>query len=110
MSNEASLFKALADTTRLRLSTILAIRGETCVCSLSKILDEPDYKISRHLRVLRSTGMVKARRAGTWMHYRLVEPRCPAEAAIQEMLIKAFSKHAVITADLERIEAKLQPS
>jgi len=31
-------------------------------------------KISRHLAYLRRAGLVKARRDGKWMHYRIVEP------------------------------------
>ncbi|MBF0245632.1 MAG: metalloregulator ArsR/SmtB family transcription factor [Planctomycetes bacterium] len=107
MNHEIGLFRALADLTRLRLAVILAIRGDTCVCLLGKALGEPDYKISRHLSVLRSAGMVENRREGTWMHYRLVEPRSLAEEDIQKMLRGVFSKYEVISADLSRIESGL---
>ncbi|MFW6367212.1 MAG: ArsR/SmtB family transcription factor, partial [bacterium] len=66
MHQEAELFKALSDPTRLRLVALLALHGEVCVCAMAEALDEPDFKISRHLRVLRSAGLVAARREGTW--------------------------------------------
>jgi ArsR family transcriptional regulator len=72
---EAALLRVLSDTTRLRLAVALSLNGETCVCSLAEGLAEPEYKISRHLAVMRSAGMVEARREGTWMHYKLVQPR-----------------------------------
>src|SRR5512143_2856677 len=72
---EAALLKVLADPTRLRLAVALSRNGETCVCTLAGGLAEPEYKISRHLAVMRSAGLVEVRRAGTWMHYQLVRPR-----------------------------------
>jgi len=69
MHNETALFKVLADPTRLRLAVLLSIRGEKCVCQLVEALNEPGFKISRHLGIMRSAGMVDVRREGTWMHY-----------------------------------------
>jgi len=64
MQEEAVLFKALSDPIRLRLTILLAIRGETCVCDLARALNEPDYKISRYSGILRMAGRVEARRDG----------------------------------------------
>jgi ArsR family transcriptional regulator len=72
---EAALLKVLADPTRLRLAVALSRNGETCVCTLAEALAEPEYKISRHLAVMRSAGIVEVRRDGTWMHYKLTRPR-----------------------------------
>lgn len=71
----AGLLKALGDPTRLRLALLLARNGEMCVCHLVEATGGRQYSISRHLAVLRSAGVVSARREGTWMHYRLaVDP------------------------------------
>jgi ArsR family transcriptional regulator len=61
MENEATIFKVLADPTRLRLMVLLSIQGETCVCRLAEALNAPDFKISRHLGIMRSAGLVEAR-------------------------------------------------
>jgi ArsR family transcriptional regulator len=45
--------------------------GERCVCVLYETLDLPQPKVSRHLGVLRSAGMVATRREGLWVHYRI---------------------------------------
>src|SRR5438105_2765385 len=68
------LFQALSDRTRLRLVNLMADR-EVCVCYFIEVLDLPQPTISRHLAYLRRTGLVKARREGKWMHYRIVIPQ-----------------------------------
>ncbi|MFW5864404.1 MAG: metalloregulator ArsR/SmtB family transcription factor [bacterium] len=105
MQEEAALFKALSDPTRLRLAVLLAIRGETCVCDLAAALDEPDYKISRHLGILRGGGLVEARREGAWMHYRLAERRTDLEKCLLGCLRDCLAGHPEIREDLERLES-----
>ena len=104
MQDIATLFKVLGDQTRLRLAVLLAIKGETCVCMLAKALDESDFKVSRHLGIMRSAGMVKARREGTWMHYKLAQPRHRLEECLQMCLRDCLADHKTIKADLKRLE------
>lgn len=66
-----TLFKALADTTRLRMLMLLVMEGELCVCELTHALDEIQPKISRHLALLRESGVVLDRRQGQWIYYRI---------------------------------------
>lgn len=63
--------RALSDATRLRLVMLLLVQPELCVCDLTTALDLPQPKISRHLAILRETGLLLDRRAGQWIHYRL---------------------------------------
>ena len=56
---------------------LIQAEGEACVCELTFALDESQPKISRHLALMREAGIVKSRREGTWMHYR-INPRLPA--------------------------------
>lgn len=78
-------FRALADQTRLRLLNLMG-DDEVCVCFFVEILRSNQPKISRHLAYLRKAGIVSARRQGTWMHYRIVEP-ADTDAA---MMLKAI--------------------
>ena len=66
-----SLFNLLSDTTRLRITSLLAAEGELCVCEFTHALGDSQPKISRHLALMREAGLVVARRQGTWMHYRI---------------------------------------
>ena len=74
------LFKSLSDETRLSLVLLLREKGELCVCELTSVLKETQPKISRHLALLRESGLLTDRRDGQWIHYRL-SPHMPAWAA-----------------------------
>jgi DNA-binding transcriptional ArsR family regulator len=46
-------------------------QGELCVCELTTALELGQPKISRHLALLRSAGLLMDRRQGQWVYYRL---------------------------------------
>jgi len=104
MKQEADLFKVLADQTRMKLAVLLAMREEVCVCALAQALEEPDYKISRHIGIMRSAKLVEARRKGTWMYYRLVKPKSRMEECLWDMFRDCLADHPSVTACLERLE------
>jgi len=68
----ATVFKALADPTRVAIVNRLAAADEVCVCDLTSAFELSQPTISHHLRLLRDAGLVEAERRGTWAYYRLV--------------------------------------
>ena len=84
MVSVENFFPALADPTRLRCLLLLAAEGELCVCELTHALDESQPKISRHLALLRESGVVLDRRQGQWIYYR-INPDLPGW--VREVLI-----------------------
>ena len=62
-------FSALANDIRLRCLMLLQLEGELCVCELTHALDLSQPMISRHLALLRETGLVNDRRVGQWIYY-----------------------------------------
>lgn len=69
----AEICKVLTDPKRLRL--LHALRdGERTVGDLAAVLGIPLPNASQHLAVLRVSGLVAGRRAGTSVRYRLAEP------------------------------------
>lgn len=70
ISDLESLFGAFADATRLRILNVLAA-GELCVCEIVDLLALPQPTVSRHLTHLRRVALVRARRDGKWIYYRL---------------------------------------
>ncbi len=54
--NAVSIHQALADPLRILLIRLLLER-ELCVCELVDALEEPQYKISRHLGILKRAGL-----------------------------------------------------
>lgn len=65
--------RALADPTRLTLAAALCEGEELCVCDLSWIADRAQNLVSHHMRVLRSQGLVRSRRNGKLMMYRITD-------------------------------------
>jgi DNA-binding transcriptional ArsR family regulator len=65
----AELFRLLGDATRTRLLYALLEAGELCVCDLAATVDQPETNVSHALRLLRTAGVVRARRAGRRIHY-----------------------------------------
>ncbi|MBM7311579.1 metalloregulator ArsR/SmtB family transcription factor, partial [Citrobacter freundii] len=61
------LFKNLSDETRLKIVLLLRASGELCVCELCGTLEESQPKISRHLSMLRESGLLIDRREGKWI-------------------------------------------
>ncbi len=79
VAHAARVFHALSDETRLRIVRLLS-GGERCVCDLTGALDAAQSRLSFHLKVLRTAGLVSDRREGRWVYYSLV-PRTLDEVA-----------------------------
>ena len=97
------LFRILGDQTRLRALMLLLQSGELCVCELTYALGQSQPKISRHLGVLRETGLVLDRRAGTWIHYRLAEDLPGWVQAILAETLKGTANDAVFSNDIDTL-------
>src|SRR5262245_8233029 len=67
----ADLFKVLADPTRLRILGALAENGSLCVHELTTWLGMRQPTVSHSLRMLRAARLVKGRRTGREIHYRI---------------------------------------
>jgi DNA-binding transcriptional ArsR family regulator len=76
---EIKVFKALSDTTRLRILKLL-IGGEMCICEIMLALKKPQSSISHNLSILEDAGLIKERKNGRWCHYRL------SDGAVIEMI------------------------
>lgn len=70
MKELTNMFKALSDETRLRILKLLE-GGELCVCDVVAALDMIQPQVSFHLRVLRKAALLKGRKQGKWMHYKI---------------------------------------
>ena len=73
-SIKTKFFKALADPIRLEIIDFLA-NGEKCVCEIVEQLAIIQPLVSRHLRILRESGIVTDRRDGTKKMYKLANKK-----------------------------------
>ena len=76
LEKAALLFQSLTDITRLRiLRLFLTVPDELCLCDVSEALNEPTYKVSRHLKALREAGLLHSQREGRWLYHRVVDDK-----------------------------------
>jgi ArsR family transcriptional regulator len=102
LRSTSRLFKALGDETRLRMVALLSF-GELCVCHFEAALELTQSNTSRQLGILRMSGIVEARREGSWVYYRLspqLDELCRGQL---KTLVRAFSKQEVLRRDVERL-------
>ena len=66
----AETFKVLGDPTRVRILLALSVR-ELCVCDLAELLAVSQSAVSHQLRILRAHRLVRPRREGKLVYYRL---------------------------------------
>ncbi len=72
MKQFVEILQSLSDRTRLRIVRLLAdAKTELCVCELVDSLEVPQYNVSRHLAVLRRSGLLSERKEGRWVYYGL---------------------------------------
>lgn len=68
----SDLFKAIGDPGRLQI--VLALDAqEMCVCDLAALLGVSESAASHQIRILRTMNLVKNRREGQVLYYRLVD-------------------------------------
>jgi DNA-binding transcriptional ArsR family regulator len=70
----AKIIKAMAHPSRLLILDELARRGERCVCELTEVVGADMSTVSKHLSILKGTGLVEIEKRGTQIWYQL---RCP---------------------------------
>ena len=100
-------FQALSDPTRLRMFRLLAVsRAKLCVCELVDSLQERQYNVSRHLKVLQTVSLVRGEKDGRWTYYGL-DRRNPTVAPFARLVASLPDTAGGFAADQERFEGRL---
>jgi ubiquinone/menaquinone biosynthesis C-methylase UbiE len=110
-SNSACLpFEALngalrtaGEATRLRILALLD-EAELTVSDLTAILRQSQPRVSRHLRLLTTAGLVERFPEGSWAFFRLAERGAPAELA-HELIARLDPGDPTVARDRERLAA-----
>jgi len=75
LNMKAEILKALGHPTRLAVVEMLGTEGERCVCEIAEMVEGGDRTtLSKHLAVLKASGVVTDRKEGLKVYYRL---NCP---------------------------------
>lgn len=104
-----TLFRALGDPTRLRIVALLSHR-ELCVCHIEKALAVSQPNASRQLGILRAAGIVEARRAGSWVYYRIAEQDDAVRKRQLSALVRAFAEDVALEKEIAGILRSCGPS
>jgi len=67
-SDNAKIFKAFCDETRLLILELLR-NGEKCACVLLAKVAVRQPTLSHHMKILVESGIVNARKEGKWTYY-----------------------------------------
>ena len=70
LNNLTELFKILGDFTRIKIIWVLDY-NEMCVCDIANVLNMTKSSISHQLATLRNAGIVKSRKEGKEVYYKL---------------------------------------
>lgn len=86
-AQNAEILKALAHSTRLRITEVLinAEGSESSVMDIVKALNLPQATISQHLKILKSIGIIEGERHGTRIIYKIRNEKV-------KVIIKALTK------------------
>jgi ArsR family transcriptional regulator, lead/cadmium/zinc/bismuth-responsive transcriptional repressor len=71
LNHVVTIFKALADETRLKIAYALTIESSLCVCDVAAIIQSSNATASHHLRYLKQNGLAKSVRKGKLVFYSL---------------------------------------
>ena len=69
LDEAAATFKALADTTRLRILKAISAMNELCECNIVPSFGLSQPTISYHLKILREAGLITSERRGQWVYH-----------------------------------------
>jgi ArsR family transcriptional regulator len=71
MDKTLSIIKAISDKNRLRILSALLFHDELCACQITEFLKVAGATASRHLSQMVSAGVLKNRKQGRWIYFRL---------------------------------------
>ncbi|MFB9053814.1 ArsR/SmtB family transcription factor [Formosa undariae] len=70
LQNSLNTFKALSEVTRLKIIWLLInMDSKICVSEIIEVLNEPQYNVSRHLRILKKADIIDESKEGKWVYY-----------------------------------------
>lgn len=100
------VFKALEHPTRLRIINLLINSVEPlCVVEIVDSLNVPQYQVSKHLAILKNSGLIDYTRDGTWVYYSTALAQEPQN--ILFTFLKEFLDDEVFLNDIKKLNLRL---
>lgn len=100
-------FRALADTTRLRILRLVSAM-ELAVGEVAQVLGQSQPRVSRHIAILCDAGLTERRREGSWMFLRAAgDGGSPLAARLARLLAEAEAEDPAFGAQCAADRARL---
>jgi ArsR family transcriptional regulator len=102
----AEQLKSLGDVTRLKIIRLLCeAKEDLCVCEIMDAVEVSHCNISRHLKILKTAGLVKEKKEGRWVHFSLANPEEPFHKSLLQAVRNMPSEN--FADDIERLKLRL---
>jgi len=89
---QAKLCQTLGQTVRLRIINLLK-DGPQCVTSIAEKIEVPQPTVSRHLTVLRSSGILTRQRRGQEVFYEITSPKIVEVCEMMRVILIEQESH-----------------
>lgn len=107
MNELEQYFKGMADRNRLRILNLLQ-HGELCGCDIQYVLGTSQPNISRHLQYLKNSGLVRDRRDGFRIFYRLAKPTEGVQRHVFGALRRVFRHGQPFEGDSKKLKKAIE--
>lgn len=98
-----AIYQALSDPTRLRILNLLAATP-LCVQHLQVALEAPQVMVSKHLLLLKASGLVESQKIRNWRLYRLPAKPAPAIRRNLDCLLACIREEQLFQEDAHRLQ------
>lgn len=85
LRKQSSIFKALSEPNRLRIIKMLMERT-LCVCEITEILKLAPSTVSKHLSILKKSGLIIDEKQNKWINYK-INPAINNEVIISNLFL-----------------------
>lgn len=98
------IFKALSEDSRLRIVSLFLSGDDLCVCEVEEILNMTQSNVSRHLNVLKNSGILVSYRKAQWTYYQLNRTFISENKELWEYLKRRFFASESFYRDSKKLE------
>jgi len=82
------IFKTLSDLTRLKIMwLLLSMDSKISVSEIIDVLEENQYNVSKHLKILKNAGLIYEKKEGKWAFYQYRESNNLFDKAIRDTVL-----------------------
>ena len=107
--NAADVFKVLSDPTRLRIMRLLVVnKTEICVCEFVDSMEEQQYNVSKHIKLLESSGLIERRKESRWIYYSTTKEKDPIAAALFKIIASLPDSEKQFITDQKRFDSRMK--